>query len=475
MTDSTPPSWDEVTRREPYLQGNFAPISADRTATDLAVEGELPDDLVGVYVRNGANPAFPPLGRYHWFDGDGMVHAVFLGPGAPRYVRRYVQTKGLVQEKEARRSLYKGYLHNPAENPGGQFKNAANTSLLHHHGALFALFEAGLPYRLTLPQLATVGEDDFGGALSYAMGAHPKVDPVTGELVAIAYRPDKKPYVSCFVFDKEGKLVRRGDVDVPRCSAMHDIAITDDYLLLLDMPFTLSAERAAKGEPLAAWEPEGYAKLGVLPRKTDDWTQKARWFDVESGYVFHTVNAYQEGQKVIVDAARMERMSVAEMGRQKGKSSEKANTGARLHRYELDLETGKSSERELDEVSIEFPKVRDDRVGKKARYAYAGRHEKGVSVLSLEGIVKYDLERGTNETLLFGKGLRGSEMSFIPRRGGKTEDDGYLVGYVHDEGKGLSELWVLDAMDIKRGPRARVMLPTRVPYGFHGVWVPDLG
>src|SRR4051794_9694187 len=92
----------------PYLAGNYAPVQDELDAHDLVVTGEIPAALRGVYMRNGPNQAFPPLGAYHVFDGDGMVHAVYLDEGRARYKNRFVRSKGLEVEEEAGRARFGG-------------------------------------------------------------------------------------------------------------------------------------------------------------------------------------------------------------------------------------------------------------------------------------------------------------------------------------------------------------------------------
>jgi carotenoid cleavage dioxygenase len=62
------------------------------------------------------------------------------------------------------------------------------------------------------------------------------------------------------------------------------------------------------------------------------------------------------------------------------------------------------------------------------------------------------------------------EPVFVPRHARAAEGDGWLVTLVYDKARNLSDFVVLDTGDISKGPIARVELPTRVPFGFHGNW-----
>ena len=81
----------------PYLNGAWAPMFDEVNATDMEVIGEIPKDIDGVYIRNTENPVHKPIGHYHPFDGDGMVHGVYFSDGAASYRNRYVQTAALTQ------------------------------------------------------------------------------------------------------------------------------------------------------------------------------------------------------------------------------------------------------------------------------------------------------------------------------------------------------------------------------------------
>lgn len=193
----------------PYLMGPYAPVDTEIDASDLEVIGEIPDDLNGLYVRNGPNPQHIPAGRYHWFDGDGMLHGVRIAGGKASYRNRYVRTKGFEIEREAGRALWTGLLEPPRfDNPHGPFKNAANTALVWHDGRLLALWEGGEPHTIRVPGLETIGPYTYGGKLVSAFTAHPKVDEVTGEMMFFGYSMVQPPFVKYSVVSAAGELLR---------------------------------------------------------------------------------------------------------------------------------------------------------------------------------------------------------------------------------------------------------------------------
>jgi carotenoid cleavage dioxygenase len=363
-----------------HLAGHLAPVADEIDAVDLPVEGTLPPELVGRYLRNGPNP-LPGEPSTHWFLGHGMVHGVRLRGGRAEWYRnRWVRTRALAGESMVRANgtIDHGVGH-------------ANTHVIEHAGRIMALVESGFPHVLT-PELDTVGPYDFDGRLTTAMTAHPKTDPVTGELHFFGYgmRP---PYLTYHRLSAGGELEASAEIDVPGPTMMHDFAITDRHALFLDLPMTFQLERLARGMPFG-WD-EGYgARIGVMPLEHPG---TVRWFDVEPNYVFHVGNAHTDpAGRVVLDAARYAAADAAAMwdglgANPAGLAADAAATGsARLHRWVLDPGTGAVTETALDDRAVEFPTVDDARVGREARYRYAVADSRGRA-----GIVKFDAALGT--------------------------------------------------------------------------------
>lgn len=450
----------------PYLDGNFAPARSEITASNLVVLGELPADLCGVFVRNGPNPQFPPRGRYHWFDGDGMLHGVHLGNGTAQYRNRYVQTQGWKLEQEAGSAIWTGLLSRPQpDNPYGPSKNTANTALVWHSGRLLALWEGGKPHEIKVPGLETVGPYTYGNQLKTAFTAHPKVDAVTGEMMFFGYSMAQPPYLHYSVVSAQGELLRTVPIDLPVGVMMHDFAITEHYTLFMDLPLTFRPERMQGGESPFMFESDRPSRFGILPRHGDN--SSIRWFEAAPCYVFHTVNAYEEGEEVVLIACRMNGTTVLNASDNAG---ERNSDIPQMHRWRFNLSTGAVVEEQLDDIPSEFPSVNEQRLGRPTRYGYAARTAPG-SMPLFDGFIKYDLLTGSSQTHEFGSGRYGGEGVFVPRPGATAEDDGWLLTFVHDEVEGTSELVVLMAQDMTAEPVARIMIPTRVPYGFHGTWI----
>lgn len=458
-----------------FLEGMFAPVREEITAEKLKVVGKLPAEMDGLFVRNGPNPQFDPKGNYHLFDGDGMLHGVRVRDGKASYRNRYVRTKGWQEENRAGEAVYPGTL-DPIDagkmmkrwlETGEPFKNTANTALVWHHGKLLALWEGGPPHEIRVPNLETVGKYTFGGMLKHPFTAHPKVDPATGEMMCFGYQP-MPPYVQYSVITPEGKVARTTPIKLPRCVMMHDFAITANYSVFMDLPFTIDIGRTLTGGPLTRFEPKHGARIGVLPRHGKG--EEIKWFDVKTCFVFHLFNAYEEGDEVVLHACRMEKYPdwvSFDQQATKYEDAQPKETSPFLYRWRFNLKTGQTREEQLDDAPTEFPRINDARTGTATRFGYAYWMSKDES-----GFYKYDLSTGKSVRYSHGKGRFCGEGVFVPRPEAKDEDDGWLVSFVHDQKDNRGEMVVLDAQDFTKPAVARVLIPQRIPFGFHGLWVP---
>lgn len=457
----------ETTAINPFLSGNFAPVS-DEIATDtLKVIGELPPELSGMFVRNGPNPQWTPIGQYHWFDGDGMLHGVRIQDGKATYHNRYVRTKKWQIEHEVGKAVWSGLLEPQQQDvPEGVSGNTGNTALVWHAGQLLALWEGGAPHAIRVPSLETIGEYTYNGKLTSPFTAHPKIDPVTGEMMFFGYS-FTPPYLQYSVVSAKGELLQTVPIDIPMGVMMHDFAIAENYTIFMDLPLTFSMERAKQGQPMMMFERDKPSRFGIVKRYGNN--TNIQWFEAPACYVFHTLNAYEQGDEIVLIACRMNSTTV--LGSDSSQPDPQGDI-PRLHRWRFNLSTGKVSEEILDDVPSEFPRVNENLLGQKTRYGYTARMVQG-SLPLFDGIIKYDHNTSKSQTHEFGHGRYGGEAVFVPHPDATSEDDGWLVTFVYDSSQDISELIVVHAQDITAKPIARVLLPQRVPYGFHGTWVSE--
>src|SRR5215207_2051718 len=431
-----------------FQRDNYAPVTNELTEFDLPVEGAIPAELDGWYLRNGPNPR---QATGHWFTGDGMIHGVRLEGGrAAWYRNRWVRTDSFQEDCP---------LYN-ADGTRNLRAGTANTHLVNHAGKTLALVESSLPYEIT-NDLETVGAYDFGGKLVDSMTAHPKICPTTGEMHFFGYGNIFQPHVTYHRADATGELTVNRPLDVKALTMMHDFALTAEHVVFMDLPIVFNMDVALKGDgdmPYR-WDDNYGARLGVMRR--DDPFGPVRWFEIDPCYVFHVANAYDHsssaGNSIVLHAVRY-----PELWRDSGGFDADGN----LWSWTIDLQTGKVTERQLDDRAVEFPRIDDRLATLPARYAVSvgdGR------------LVRYDLSTGDAVEHGFGSAESPGgpgEAVFVPSSSGPPdESSGWYIGYVYDAARDGSDLVVIDASDFAGEPVARTKLPQRVPHGFHGNWI----
>jgi carotenoid cleavage dioxygenase-like enzyme len=443
-----------TTAPAPHLLGNFAPVDEEITVTELQVTGSIPPELTGWYLRNGPNPQ--EATSAHWFLGDGMVHGLRLDEGkATSYRNRWVQTA----------SFTDGVTLHDEQGNLNLSASVANTHVVHHAGRTLALVETSYPYELSLArghELETIGAYDFNGQLHTPMTAHPKTCPTTGELHFFGYGAPDSPYLTYHRADAAGQLIISRPIDVAAPTMMHDFHLTAGHVIFMDLPMLFDLPKAMAGDPGMSytWTPEYGARLGVLSR--NDPYGAVRWFDIAPCFVFHTVNAHEEGQRLVLHVIRYETLG----------DGVDVNGHGELWRWTIDLATGFVREDQLDDRQAEFPRIDDRLAGLPTRYGHAST-ARGPDTEDRGGALhRFDLQTGETSSHYFSQGRSPGEAAFVPADD-QPGGPGWLMTYVYDDATNRSDLVILDADNLAEPPVATVHLPCRVPAGFHGNWITD--
>ena len=352
--------------------------------------------------------------------------------------------------------------------------NAANTSVVWQAHRLLTLWEAGPPHEVMFPTLETVGVYDFQGKLTVPFTAHPKVDRGTGEMMFFGYSSFAQPYLHYGVVSAEGDITHLVPIDLPVGVMMHDFAVTEHFTIFMDLPLVFSFQLALQGSMPFVFEAERPSRFGILPRHGDNST--IRWFELPACWIWHTLNAYEEGDEIVLVACRSNAANLLlpedATPDSNGAIPVDPNTLSYLHRWRFNLSTGEVHEEQLDTTPTEFPRVNDMLLGSLTRYGYTARIPLDASIAGgFDALIKYDLVTGESQIHAFGAGRYCSEGIFAPKQQPESEDDGWLLTCVYDEKSNMSECVILDAQHLDGEPVARVMLPQRVPYGFHGIWI----
>ena len=458
----------------PFLSRGFAPIRMELDCEDLRIEGEIPLDLDGTFYRIGPNPQFEPRPNYNPLGGDGMVHAFRISGGHVSYRNRWVRTQQWELDHAAGRALF-GTTGNPADaDPsvmGMTTDGIANTNLVWHANRLLALEEGHGPIELDPESLETRGRWSFNDKLPRNMTAHPKIDPQTGEMLFFANFPTGRVTrdIGFYIGDKTGELSRSTTIRAPYPALIHDFAITRDFVIFAVCPVTVSMKRAMAGLPPIAWEPELGLHVGIMPRNGEG--VDVRWFAGDSCMVWHLMNAYNEGERIVIDVCAQE---VPVFPLADGSPTDYRRATQLLTRWKVDwAAVGAFEVERLSDERCEYPRIDERRVGSKHRYGYvACVGGPGSDDIFHRGIGRFDFDDGRMHVYAAGTQYAVAEPVFAARGLDGAEGDGYLLTNIYDETRDASHLAIFDARQIERGPIARAHLAHRVPVGFHAIWVP---
>lgn len=460
----------------PYLTGAWTPSYSEYNATDMQVIGEIPKDIDGVFVRNTENQIHEAIGRYHPFDGDGMIHSISIVDGKAEYRNRFVRTKGFIAEQEAGHSLWAGLMEPPERSTrpgwGAQewLKDSSSTDVIVHSGQILSTFyQCGEGYRLdpyTLEQFGTESWVPLDG-----ISAHPKLIEATGDLLFFNYSKHA-PYFHYGVVGLDNKLKHYIPIELPGPRLPHDIAYTENYTIINDLPLFWDPEALKRDVHAVRFFRDMPSRFGIIPRYGKPDTIK--WFEADPTYVLHWINAYEDGDEIVLDGYFQESPEPANHpsappGFERMMAYlDQELMRARLHRWRFNVKTGETKEQHLDDRTLEFGVPNQRYGGKPYRYVYSAIPEPGWFLF--KGYCKHDVETGKSWSLELGEGRFGSEAGFAPRLNAQSEDDGYLVSFVTDQVEGRSECVIIDAADMEAGPVARIILPEKICSGTHATW-----
>ncbi|XP_073026545.1 9-cis-epoxycarotenoid dioxygenase NCED2, chloroplastic-like [Primulina eburnea] len=469
------------------ITGNFSPVPEQPVRHNLHIVGTIPECVTGIYLRNGANPLHEPLAGHHLFDGDGMIHAVTIyGKDSISYACRFTETKRLVQERELDRPIFPkaiGELHGHSGiarlllfYARGLFRlldhsqgiGVANAGLVYFNRRLLAMSEDDLPYQVRINptgDLETIGRYDFSEQLQNTMIAHPKIDPVTGELFALSYDVVQKPYLKYFKFSNVGEKSPDVEISLDVPTMMHDFAITENFVVIPDQQVVFKLQEMINNGSPVVYDKNKRSRFGILS-KTAQNSKDIIWIECPDTFCFHLWNAWEEPENdevVVIGSCMTPPDSIF------NECNEKLNSV--LSEIRLNLKTGESERNPIiqssEQINLEAGMVNRNLLGRKTRYAYLAIAEPWPKV---SGFAKVDLLTGKIEKFIYGEQRYGGEPFFVPRNSSlESEDDGYILSLVHDEKEWESELGIINAMTLKL--EASIKLPSRVPYGFHGTFI----
>jgi carotenoid cleavage dioxygenase len=471
---------DQLTYR-----GYAAPSRVEADVYDLEVEGEIPAGLRGCYYRNSADPRFPPrLGTDIFLNGDGMIHKLQFGAGYADLRTRYVRTEKFQLERAAHRALFGAY-RNPYTDDvsvAGKDRGTGNTSLLWHGGRLLALKEDSRPIALDPDTLATLGSWDFNGRLhSQTFTAHPKLDPLTGEVIAFAYNTQGRASreIELFWIDRSGALTRTERFDAPYASMVHDFLVSRNHIAFVFCPMINDWERVQRGAAFFHWDSELPTVVAIMPRAAG--VSALRWYQAPRTVMqTHAFNAWEQDSVLHLDHFISNSGWLSQF-------PDIRNPDAREHppyaqRWSFDLagsEASFSIARLFDHIG-EMPVVDPRHLMSRTQHYYFGTNNPQLGPLLDWGpkgppftcLGHFDAGSGKLDFYYAGPQSAPEEPCFVPKHDAAPEGDGWLLSMVGRRAENRTDLVILDSLDLAAGPVATLRLPLRLHEGFHGIWVP---
>lgn len=455
---------------------------------DLELEGEVPADLDGAFFRVHPDPQFAPMYEDdQFFNGDGLVTQFRIKDGKVDFKQRYAQTDKWKLENEAGKSLFGVYRNRQTDDPAveGKIRGTANTNVVVHAGKLYAMKEDSPCLIMDQNTLETEGYTDFDGGLDIpTFGAHPKIDPDTGNFCGFGYaiEGDLSKGVQYFEIDPKGKVVRKANFDVPYYTMLHDFAIAGDYAVFNVSPFTSSQEILDRKMPHFMYDRSLPFYLGVVRRDGDG--SDMRWFKLDPSICgCHVMNAYQDGSKVVFDFPISKTTSLPFFPEVDGSPFNPEEATTFLNRITVDMNSNSdaiTSVEQIGKMPGEFPRIDDRFAGKPYQHGWMITYDfdkpysgpPGPFVGVINSITHYNHKTGEEQSWWCGPDSAFQEPAFIPRAGSTEEGDGYIIALIDNHQTNYSDLCIFDALNVAKGPVCRAKLPIRLRQGLHGNWVP---
>ncbi|XP_060963184.1 carotenoid 9,10(9',10')-cleavage dioxygenase 1 [Cannabis sativa] len=501
-------------------QKNFEPVEDElgEAVVITTIQGNIPNNFPqGVYIRNGPNPLHGGLkstksifgkSNHIWVEGEGMLHALYFTKvlklddeyyWSVNYNNRHVKTETFTLEKLRNKpsflpaiggdslAVLSAYLLNLMRF-GKVNKYISNTNVFEHCGKVYSIAENHMPQEIDIFTLQTLAHWHLSPTWNRPFTSHPKRVACSGELVTIGIAPTK-PYVEIGVISADGKkLIHRADLKLKRCPICHDIGITKRYNLIMDIPLTIDIMRLVRGGPLIKYDKDEYARIGVMPRYGD--ADSIKWFEVEPNCTMHFFNCFEDGDdEIVVWGCRALDSIISSTQEQIDTPTTNANNSYHDSPYEwrLNMKNGIIKEKKLtldSEYSMDYPTINENYIGLKNKFGYAQVVDPisattSNNLLKYCGIAKLHFEDGESKEMvkieyhMFEKNTFCSGATFVSndKKECVDEDDGWIITFVHNEDTNISQVLLIDSKNFSSEPVAKITLPYRVPYGFHGTFV----
>jgi carotenoid cleavage dioxygenase-like enzyme len=469
--------------------GSLRPVRLECDILDMEAEGEIPAQLNGTFHRVHPDQQFPPkFESDQFFNGDGMVSLFRFRNGKVDFKQRYAQTDKFKLERESGEALFGAYRNPLTDDPAtkGMIRGTANTNVIVHGGDLYALKEDSPALLMDPFTLETKGYTNFDGkCTSETFTAHPKIDPLTGNMIAFSYASSGLITKDCTYMEisPTGELLKETWFEVPYYCMMHDFGVTEDYAVFHIVPIISNWERLEAGLPHFGFDTSLPVWLGVLPRNGDG--KDMRWFKSPNLFCSHVLNAFNDGTKVYFDTPVAKNNMFPFFPDVHGTPYKPEEAASYMTRWCVDMNSSgeefESSEK-LTDMLGEFPRIDDRYATQSHSYGWLLVMDRSLpfegpsgraSGLIMNKLGFMNFKTGEQSEWFCGPQCILQEPCFIPRTPDSSEGDGYLIAVMDNMVSNYSELIILDAQQIEDGPIGKLKLPFRLRSGLHGNWADE--
>jgi carotenoid cleavage dioxygenase-like enzyme len=414
----------------------------------------------------------------HWFDGMAMLNRFGFDGGTVSYASAFLDTKARRAALASGGRSINGFATDPCRTLFQRVQSAfspdltdnANVNLTRLGDEYLAMTETPIPVQFDPETLETLGHDEGAAPFGQLTTAHPHHDPERGELLNFAAHLGRRSEYRVYARRSRAEGRTLATMPVREPSYMHSFALTPRYAILLENPLVVNPLKLLlSGRAFIhnyVWKPERGVRIHAFDRETG---ALRRSWTADPFFVFHTINAYEDGDELVVDLCAHRDASIIDLlnldGLRAGTNAPQHPTPLRLTLPLTGAAGGRAAARPLagDDLDLELPRIAYRRCnGRAYRYVYGASSG---DAPFLKRLVKLDVTDGTSLVWDEPSAWAG-EPVFVPRPGGEREDDGVILSVVLDAAAGRSFLLILDARSFTEVARAEA--PHHIPFGFHG-------
>jgi len=459
----------------------FGQTPQEISVDNLPIQGQIPDWLHGTLLRNGPGTFQVGQQQYrHWFDGLAMLHKFSFAGGRVSYANKYLESRAYDEAMASNRIAYSEFATDPCRSLFQRVSSvftpkvtdSAKVSIAKIADRFMALAETPIQVEFDPETLKSVGVFNYEEQLNGQMTTvHPHFDYARNEVFNVVTRYHRISHYNTYKMINGDAPVKISSVPSSKPSYMHSFGMSENYIILTEFPLVVNPISLLLWlKPYIEnfkWEPERGTPFWVINRHSGEVVGR---YDADPFFAFHHINAFEQGDELIVDLAAYEDASIIDafyLNRLQEPELELPH--GNLRRYRLPLKGDRTNYDVISDTCMELPHFDSGRYNMNGDYRYV--YAVGVNSKSRKGfynqLVKVDIETGQHRVWR-DQGCYPGEPVFAGAPGRSREDQGVILSVVLDVPRGNSFLLVLNAASFEELGRAQIEQP--ILFGYHGAY-----